>query len=159
MCTRAFVFLSRWLAQFEPTNPAPPKIRTERNDSSLFISLPHRFSRSRDSCGWQRQAPTKGLPMQPNSSNQTVNIEPFHGIVHVIVCLLRLETVHQFFNTLFQPHLWLITQKLCGRRNICKTVPDIACAILSRMLYRKMHSQRMLYFRSNFVHRDLLSGV
>src|SRR5439155_5849322 len=38
-CTLASVFSSKYLAQFEPMNPAPPKINTERSDSGFLMSL------------------------------------------------------------------------------------------------------------------------
>src|SRR5207237_9480102 len=40
MCTLASVVFSSRYAQFEPTNPAPPKITTERNGTTLFTE-PH----------------------------------------------------------------------------------------------------------------------
>src|SRR3954471_9869991 len=47
-CTFALVSVSRWCARFEPINPAPPKMTTERKSRSL--PLPFDF-RGLDSIG------------------------------------------------------------------------------------------------------------
>src|SRR5215472_4387098 len=100
--------------------PAPPKIRTERNDSGFFISDLDRTS----GVLWI-QASVVAHPASPtcsehgacafeSSCHQPVDCQVLHGLINVVFRRLRLEPCGQFPNSFFPTHVRSVTQELCG---------------------------------------------
>src|SRR5215470_2518110 len=109
MCTLASVRVSRWWAQLEPINPAPPKITTDRKPSIFFISLlPFTWSFLR---------------------GQTEAVEIGDHLRSFVFGLLRTQPVHQLFHAHLKTDSRLITEQALCPGDIGKAVPDITRAI------------------------------